>query len=194
MTGCRICSSGWCADKGEDGMENHRKQEEMNRMLRVQNIYRHPLFAECLEKNRLAEVERIFCTHDMEHFLDVARLAYIFSMEREYGIAKEEIYAAALLHDIGKWRQYEEQIPHERAGALLAESILRDTGFDEEECARILAAILNHRRENTECADAAGKLAEVLYDADKISRNCFACRAEKECDWSDAKKNLQILW
>ena len=32
------------------------------------------------------------------------------------------------------------------------------------------------------------------YDADKISRVCYACPAEKDCNWSREKKNQKIIW
>ena len=35
-------------------------------------------------------------------------------------------------------------------------------------------------------------LAGILYRADKNSRNCFACKAEHECNWSREKKNTRI--
>lgn len=184
-------------------MDRERKKQEIENLSRVQKIYGHPLFQECLAKNRAAEETRIFCKHDMTHFLDVARLAYIFTMERGYGIAKEEIYAAALLHDIGKWRQHTEKVPHELVSAELAEVILRDTGFTEGEQKRILGAILEHRGKKTVCRNEEAEieeggrgepLAEVLYDADKISRACYACPAGKECNWSGEKKNLGITW
>ena len=63
-------------------MEIKRKLEEQRRMQRVWRIYEHPLFEEGLAKNKDAEKERKFCHHDMNHFLDVGRLMYIFSMER----------------------------------------------------------------------------------------------------------------
>ena len=96
-------------------MKIKRKLEEQRRMQRIWKIYEHPLFIEGLVKNKEAEKERIFCHHDMNHFLDVARLMYIFSMERGYAFGKEEIYATALLHDIGKWQQYKAGVPHEIA-------------------------------------------------------------------------------
>lgn len=175
-----------------------RKQKELQKMERVQAIYRHPYFQKCLEKNQKAEETRIFCKHHLEHFLDVARLAYIFSMERGYPIQKEEIYAAGLLHDIGKWQQYSDGTPHEKASADIGEKILRETGFEEAERRRILTAILSHRKNRMESDTAesmAGKqLAEVLYDADKLSRACYLCPAEGECNWSEEKKNLNIIW
>ena len=199
-------------------MERERRAEEIEKLSRVQAVYAHPLFRECLDKNRAAEETRAFCVHDMNHFLDVARLAYIFSLERGYKLAKEEIYGAALLHDIGKWRQYTEQVPHEQAGAEIAEKILRETGFTEEERGRMLGAILEHRGKmgpketspeemNPKEMNPKGMnpkekvpkdkkrcLAEVLYDGDKISRACYACSVEKECNWSEEKKNLGITW
>ena len=183
------------------------KREEVQNMKRVQEIYRHPYFQQCLEKNQKAEKTRAFCKHNMEHFLDVARLAYIFSLERGYSIKKEEIYVTALFHDIGKWQQYSDGIPHEKASAGIADKILREAGFGEDERTRILTAILNHRKKGKEEGTDSGymtdsligdetgeQLAEILYDADKISRACYMCPAEKECNWSEEKKNLNIIW
>ena len=129
-------------------------------MEKVQKLYRHPLYRECLEKNKKAEETRIFCKHGMEHFMDVARIAYILSADRAYAVSKEIIYAAALLHDIGKWKQYEDGTPHEKASADLEEN----------------------------------PLAELLYDADKLSRACYACEARELCGWSEEKKNHNIVW
>ncbi len=70
-------------------MEIKRKLEEQRRMQRIWKKYENPLFIEGLVKNKEAEKERIFCHHDMNHFLDVARLMYIFSMERGYAFEKK---------------------------------------------------------------------------------------------------------
>ena len=64
-------------------------------MERVNGILKDPLYRTCLSKIALFERDRIFCGHDMAHFLDVARLAYIFNLEENLGIEKEEIYTAA---------------------------------------------------------------------------------------------------
>ena len=77
-------------------------------MDRVNRILHNPKYRECVEKNRKYEEERIFCRHDMSHFLDVARLSWIENLEKGLGIEKELIYAAALLHDCGRFRQYED--------------------------------------------------------------------------------------
>ena len=51
-------------------------------MKRVQEIWEHPLYQQNLKELTQLEADRIFCRHTPEHFLDVARLAYIFSLER----------------------------------------------------------------------------------------------------------------
>ena len=73
--------------------------------------------------------------------------AYIQNLEEGLGIRREVLYAAALLHDIGKALQYKERIPHEIASAEIAGTILNDLGdeFSKEEKASILQAIRGHR-------------------------------------------------
>lgn len=137
----------------------------------------------------MAEVDRPFCHHDMVHFMDVARIGWIINLEEGHGIEKEWIYAAALLHDIGRHDQYADGTPHEQAGARRAPQILRECGFDDKETDVIISAIASHR--DKEVASEAS-LRGILYRADKLSRACFACKAEKECNWKNDKKNLHI--
>ena len=75
-------------------------------MERVNNILNNKLYKIYLDKNMEAEEGRRFCHHDMGHFLDVARLAMIFNLQQGLFVPEELIYAAALLHDIGRWKQY----------------------------------------------------------------------------------------
>lgn len=158
-------------------------------MERVNLILQQDLYREYLEKNNQAEKERKFCRHDMAHFLDVARIAVILNQKEHYGIDDEMIYAAALLHDIGRWKQYEDGTPHERASAALAPAILLKSGFDKKETDAIVLAISNHRnKEIMEQKDLNG----LLYRSDKQSRPCFACDMEKECNWKNERKNLLL--
>lgn len=158
-------------------------------MDRIDKIISHTLFIECIKENRSAEEDRIFCCHDMAHFLDVARIGTIIAMEEGLNIDRELIYGAALLHDIGKYRQYKSDVPHEQASAEIAPKILSDCGFTQEETAVIIEAILAHR----DSASALEKnLSGVLYRADKLSRPCFSCPASPECNWKESKKNLKI--
>ena len=152
-------------------------------------IWKHPLFQESLLATERLERERIFCGHDRCHLLDVARIAWIENLETSAGVPKHLVYAAALLHDIGRHLQYTENIPHQEASAQIASEILPACGFDPRETAQILDAILSHRSKSKK---DAGGLSGLIYRADKRSRCCFACPAEPECDWSPEKKNLTL--
>lgn len=159
-------------------------------MERVNRLLEHSLYREYLGKNEQAEAQRCFCRHNMGHFLDVARLAVILAMEENVQVDKELIYGAALLHDIGRWMQYEDGTPHEKASVLLAPVILRECSFTEEESSQILNAIQNHKNEAIQQEQS---LSGLLYRADKLSRPCFSCEMQKECNWKQEKKNLSLI-
>ena len=158
-------------------------------MKRIHAVYSHPLYQEQFSLLTAAEEDRIFCRHTMEHFLDVARLMYLYNLEEHAGLDKELIYAAALLHDIGRYEQIAHGTPHDIASAQMAQLILAETGFTDTEIHQIQDAILHHRGN-----EATGEtlLALYLYRADKQSRNCFCCPASLECNWPKSKKNLEI--
>lgn len=158
-------------------------------MDRINRICNHPRYRKNLDAIRRLEQDRIFCRHDPSHFLDVARLAYIEVLERGLSIPREELYAAALLHDIGRHLQYMDGIPHEIASAAESEEMLRECGFSDEERAHILSAIRLHRTKEARKDDG---LAGLIYRADKASRMCLFCEARKQCDWSEEKKNLVL--
>ena len=117
-------------------------------MTRVQAIWQHPLYQKHLTALTRLEADRIFCRHTPEHFLDVARLTYIFALERNLDCSRELIYCTALLHDIGRAEQYTNGIPHDEAGVSIAGQILSDLNFTEEEKSQILNAIGEHRSSN----------------------------------------------
>lgn len=157
-------------------------------MERVNRILQHPVFQRTLEELEELERERIFCCHGLEHLLSVARLACIYNIEESAGLSTELLYAAALLHDIGRGEQYRTGTPHETAGVTLAEPILKDCGFSEEERQVILNAISLHRQLSREDRSLAGLLAR----ADKKCRPCFACKARPLCNWPVEKQNLTL--
>ena len=108
-------------------------------MERIHRLCRHPLWRESIQSIEELERERIFCRHGTAHCLDVARLAWIENLERGLGLEKERIYAAALLHDIGRGLQLLEGVPHHQASASLAAAI----------CASVMArffALISARR------------------------------------------------
>ncbi|WP_297711879.1 HD domain-containing protein [Clostridium sp.] len=157
-------------------------------MNNIDAIMSNKLYKEALEKLSEYEKDREFCNHTIEHFIDVSRIAYIMVLEEKLSISKEVIYAIGLLHDIGRVRQYEEGIHHDIASVEMSKEILKETSFTEYEVDIILNGIDNHRRESD------NKLEEIIYKADKLSRQCFNCKAEKECYWSSEKKNFKITY
>lgn len=145
-------------------------------------------YKQALEKLNEYERNREFCNHTIEHFIDVSRIAYIMVLEENLSVSKEVIYAIGLLHDIGRVKQYEEGIHHDIASVEMSKEILKETSFTKEEINIILNGIANHRKESD------NKLEEIIYKADKLSRQCFNCKAEQECYWSSEKKNFKITY
>lgn len=145
-------------------------------MERVNRILNDPVFLNYLTKNKEAEVDRIYCHHDIEHFLNVSRIAYILSLEEKLYIDKEIFYAMGLLHDIGRWMEHENGIDHAIASKELAGRILTKHDFSEIEIGEILTAIESHREKRE-----TSLLADILYRADKCSRNCTRCDARATC-------------
>jgi uncharacterized protein len=91
--------------------------------------------------------------------------------------AKEVVYAAGILHDIGRWRQYETGEDHSVIGAELAAEILERTNFTPQEIRVITRAIREHRSQR----EGMSTLGELLYRADNLSRACHECSAKNKC-------------
>ncbi len=153
-------------------------------MQRCNNIYNHPLYKKRTEIINDREKDRIFCPHNLAHALDVARIGYIMILEQGLDIPKELIYAAALLHDAGRYSDK----PHNESGAELARTLMPDCGFTQSETDIVSNAISAHRT-NTH----ADLFSEILYAADKQSRICFLCAAQSECYWEQEKRNNEII-
>ncbi|AEY65266.1 HD domain-containing protein [Clostridium sp. BNL1100] len=148
-------------------------------MERVQRILNHPQFKKYMELNFQAEKDRKFCRHDIQHSLDVARVAYIIALENKYDLDKEIIYITALLHDIAKWKQYSQNADHAAEGAVLARKILVDLNMEKGDTEMILDAIAKHRK----MEGHSTSLSKVLYAGDKSCRQCVSCSMVKECNW-----------
>ena len=163
---------------------------------RVDAIYKSGRYACALKRLEEAERERKFCRHDLKHFTDVARIAALLNAEFSAGCPADEIYAAALLHDIGR---AEHTADHAKASARFAGEILPECGFESEETERIIRAILAHGEKQEdisiqtarERAKGSGALSALILCADKLSRNCFDCAARGECYW---KKKTERIW
>jgi len=158
----------------------------MKSLKNTNKLFQSSDYQKYLEQIKKHEETREFCHHDLPHFLAVARIATIKSLEADMNIPRDLIYTTALLHDIGRFVQYEDKTPHEIASHNLAISLLEPLDFTSDEKELILEAILNHRN-----PDAKG-FSYIFYESDKLSRECLCCPMEKKCDWSPQKKNLLI--
>ncbi|WP_291634173.1 HD domain-containing protein [Clostridium sp.] len=157
---------------------------------KINLIIENHIFVYNLKKIENFENHREFCLHDMQHFLDVARLMYIMSLENTLNIPKYMIYATAFLHDIGRGTQYENGTPHNIASLPIAKNVLLQCKYDNKEIDEILYAIGNHRI-NTENLNS---LSDILYKCDKLSRYCAHCIAIDGCKWPDEKRNMKIIY
>lgn len=161
-------------------------------MRRAGAILGHPLYAENMRLNAEADARSAYCRHDLAHSLDVARIASAMNLEGDMGFPRESLYAAALLHDITKWRQLARGEKHNETAIAPAALILADAGFSRGEAEPVLAAILAHRS-GPEKGGPHFLFARLLFLADKASRPCYACPHDNgECDWE--LKNARLEW
>ncbi|WP_434510838.1 HD domain-containing protein [Desulfitobacterium sp. AusDCA] len=146
---------------------------------RVNQILKHDLFKEYSQYNSQAEEKRAFCRHGLDHGIAVARIAYIYLLEQQNtSLSKEVIYAAGLLHDLGRWREYETGEDHALAGAELVKPIIQDSGFSIDELETITQGIREHR------LNPEGKmslLGRALAYADDWARDCRNCLIKEAC-------------
>ena len=167
--------------------------------MRYQKILDDENYKLYLEELEQFERERIYCKHDLTHCLDVARICYIMLLEDNRTIAKDIVYATALLHDIGRRDSYQNHCDHNEASVRIAKEILPNCGYDRAEISEITGAISMHRGS----ADIFRYLepenrrqltfADYFKIADQLSRKCFRCQAIATCKWKDHEKNNTIL-
>ena len=103
--------------------------------------------------------------HDFEHVLRVYELCkHIGEIEK----ANWKILStAALLHDAcGAAPGTKERMEHHLASALLAEKVLNEKGWPEEEVQAVMHCIRAHRYRGTEKPQSLE--AKILFDADKL--------------------------
>lgn len=158
-------------------------------MDRVNKIIKNSDYQKYLNELRKNEKNRKFCRHNLSHFLDVARIASIINLKTNAQIDDEHIYAAALLHDIGRAKAETCGASHAVTSAKLSEKILRDCCFSELEINYILDAIIKHSDKNL---NNVKNLSGILYIADKLSRPCYVCDVKESCFWNLEKKNLKL--
>lgn len=184
---------------------------------RVDAIWRHPTYQAAMQQIECVERERAYCRHGFDHCLDVARIAWVAVLEDGLGLPRDLVYAAALLHDVGRAAEYVCGEPHDAASVRIARAIMgtvdEDVAFSAKEQDAICHAIAGHRGPSASGAMAAGqssghpdapddaahvpvscaeRLADVLCRADNLSRPCYACAAQAGCYWPRERKNLSI--
>ncbi len=155
---------------------------------RINAIFNNHEYRSYMKRINENEKTRRFCCHGMAHCLDVARIAYIINLEEGFGIPKDILYAAALLHDIGRADDEYTGKKHNEKSRIYCEPILYACGYHTDEVKMIAEAIEKH---NTDCDKRTG-LVYLLYKADKLSRNCFDCDMYRECYWKEDMKNNKI--
>lgn len=150
-------------------------------MKRVNHILNDEQYRLYLLKNKAPEEYRQFCHHNFEHMLTVSRLTYLLLLESGCPfISRELAYAAGLLHDIGRWKEYQDGTDHAEYSAVLSGPILERAGFDPAERELIMRAVARHR-DKEDAGAQRSPLGEALSRADSLSRLCFQCSAAGEC-------------
>ena len=167
---------------------------------RVEKIKNDLFYLKCLSLNDLKERGRQFCRHDYQHMVLVSEISYKMIMEDQgmerfiinegltgFSQARDIIYAAGLLHDIGRWRQYENGDDHALAGADMSIAVLERAGFTPKEIQITTRAIGEHRR----AGPGASYLGRVLCLADDLSRPCPTCQARPECYKAESMDSIR---
>lgn len=154
-------------------------------MERCNKIISNPDYQGYLQQTGALEAKRIYCRHNFEHLLTVARLTYILLLENGFPyISREIAYGAGLLHDIGRWQEYTEGKDHAEGSAEMADPILKEAGFTLSERSLIIKAISQHRKKLDQKMHRS-PLSKALSKADNLSRLCFLCTASNNCNKPD---------
>lgn len=154
---------------------------------KIKAILNHEEF---IKRNKLIDIyekNREFCLHNLQHFLDTSRITYILVLEndqykslfpdKDTEEVKDLVYAAGLLHDLGRVEQYTEGTDHALVSSGIAKNIMEDIGFAPKDINIVCQAIGEHRKYSKDNSPFGKK----LYEGDKLSRQCKGCKAFDEC-------------
>ena len=92
---------------------------------------------------------------------------------------------------MGRSYEYADLCSHESGSIVMALNWLPECGYTENEIKEIVEAIALHRVEEK---IESHTFSEVLYKADKLSRDCIQCKAQDTCKWPEEKKNMHITY
>ncbi len=159
----------------------------------TERLLKNERFLRIQQEIREDEKDRVYCHHELEHGLDVARIAWILYLEA--GACREEIkdriYVTGLIHDIGRSVQYRTGEHHAIAGAEIARQILSEIDYPEKWISDVCGFIREHHGRQYAYSDKS-QIGYYIERADKLSRNCFSCPAVDTCKWSEAEKNQTV--
>lgn len=158
----------------------------------VERLLENEVYLQTMGQIHDMEKKRVYCHHGFNHVLDVARISYLINLEMGFGYEKEFLYLCALLHDIGRAREYLTGVAHEEAGTKLAKKILDEIEYPEELQAAILKKVADHRHAPT--PQEGINEDNFFWFADKKARNCFACNVADTCNWPMEKRTKHIEW
>lgn len=175
-------------------------------MIYTDRVLKHPEFLRIMNRIKEQETERIYCHHELEHALDVARIAWILFLEevveaqtevlarRDRMLLKDELYVCALLHDIGRSAQYETGIHHSETGLIIAKEILTDVQCPQEWVDEILNVLAGHHGRSKKTKASEMDLGYYIGKADHDCRLCFFCEAKDSCKWGLEDRNTTVEW
>jgi uncharacterized protein len=103
-------------------------------------------------------------SHGLDHVLRVEYLCEVIG--KVENAEMEVVLPAALFHDIARPLEKQTGMPHEEAGARMAEHYLRSIRYEEESIRKITHAIRTHRYRSIKKPETLE--AWILSDADKL--------------------------
>lgn len=157
-------------------------------MIYTNQLLSLPEYQSILSTLEKIESDRIFCRHNLSHFLDVARICKLILLENNIPASDDCIYLTSLLHDVGRISQNKN---HKKASVDIAKNLLEKINYPIHDRKIILTAIAEH--------GFRGKhnpvnFTEAFSLADNISRACYHCSASQECYWPESRKNHNITY
>ena len=165
----------------------------------TEKLLQNPGFRKIQAEIRQWEITRIYCHHELAHSMDVARMAWIYFLEdcqkehlflepMQLEEKKDFIYVCALLHDIGRAKQYETGVHHSVGGQALAECLLLAIGAPETWKDPVLHIVAGHHA----CGrtdESERQIAGYIDRADHDCRPCFLCEGRDTCKWGQKEQN-----
>ncbi len=117
---------------------------------------------------QIVQSKLTYAAHDYDHVMRVVALCKVLA-QAERSVDMDVLIPAALLHDIAREIEDKDitgEIDHAVLGAELAQKILQDLSYTDEEIGKITHCIASHRFRSGHEPETAE--AKILFDADKL--------------------------